>query len=551
MAKKKEGFFKRNYGALVLAALALILANAAYYAFTHYEGPSMYGDDPTYLYLAGAVVQGVFRINPGFIFSVRLMQFLPIAITYLLLGVNNLSSSLWDIVSYLGLIVVTFLIVRLKYNDRAALLSAFLVSVFPLMTQFSVNVSEDPPLAFVGALSLYLLMLAEKDKDRLKFFSSGLLLAVAWLISYEAAIVIAFVLLYALVELLRKKLSINRDSLFVIYGVAAPLILVFIYSAATINMPFAVFTVNSRFYSAIGTAVNGGPTIPSANTDLSYYTDLMFQYRLLSVITGGALQGLLQRLYVTFFAGPQNYEYGVYFYLFVPIAAALLVLRERRAYFFMAWFAFVFLLLEFGPMHVGISLNPFHITYLPTHRLERFIIPAVPAIAAVIGIGLDRMLAVKGRDMQLVNIAAVALLLGFLYVNNYYISEFHYWWMRYPQLIVMQPADFLRFNASVDRTAPIYIEAFFNGTTTLISYTGANFPFYVGRPTGQGITAVSGTESCSTFAEHSYVVWSGRPHCGNWVNLFNVTMPTDVPPYFIYSETPTLVSIPTNVYYVG
>ena len=94
---------RRSY--LVYGVLFLILLNAAHYGFTHYEGPSLYGDDPNYLYLASSVVNGNYRLSPGYIFSLRLMQFGPIALFYKLFGVTTLTSSLWDIFSYLGIIV--------------------------------------------------------------------------------------------------------------------------------------------------------------------------------------------------------------------------------------------------------------------------------------------------------------------------------------------------------------------------------------------------------------------------------------------------------------
>ena len=550
MPKKKKSFIAKNQRVLVAIALALILANAAFYAFTHFEGPTQFGDDPVYLNLAGAVVAGTFQISPGFIFSVRLMQFFPIAVSYALLGVNNLSSSLWDILSYLGMVVVTFLIVRLECNDRAALLSAFLLSIFPIVTWFSVNVSEDVPLAFIGALSIYMLLLAEKGGSKWHFFASGALLVVAWLISYEAGVLIVFMMLYALIELLRKKLSINRRSAYFAYGVVVPFLVVFAYSAVTVHLPFAVLTVNSRFYSAVGASVNGGPTIPSANTNLDYYPSFMFQYSFLSVILHSTPLTLFRNLYATIFSPVQNYEYGLYFYLLVPMAALLLLFKERRSYFFMLWAATMLLMLEFGPMHVGISLSPFNITYLLAHRLERYIIPAAPAIAGIIGIGFDKALAVKERRFLLINAAIVVILLGILYMSNLGISEFHYWWTRYPQMLVMQPADFLRYNPAVSQSTRIYLEGFINGTTLVISYLGAAFPFYVGRPSGQNLFLVSGSDNCSGFTSNSYVVWSGTARCSNWVDVFNDTPPKGVPAYFISAEASSLVDIPTNVYHV-
>jgi len=404
--------------ALVLVLLVAILANAAIYAFTHAEGPSGYADDPNYTYLASSVLNGAYQLNPGYIFSLRPGQFLPITFFYALFGVTNLTSTLWDITGYLGGILATFLIVKELYGNKAALLSAYLLSVFPLLTKYAVNTEEDVPLMFIGALALLFFIYAERRNKKYWYFASGAMLPFAWFISYEAGVVIAFMLLLAIVELLRKRILIDRTSIFFVYGIVILLLISFIYSASAIGKPFAFITSNNRFYSAVGARINGLPTIPTTNVNFDYYIQEMFQYQIATrLLQPGSLSGKLSNLVDMFTLMPQNYEYGVYFYMVIPAIAALLILREKRSILLLSAFAFFFLFLEFGPMHVGITLSPLAFQYVFAYRLHRFFMVLAPAMAGIIGIALAKALEVKNRYLLSADLVLVLLLLAFLYWN--------------------------------------------------------------------------------------------------------------------------------------
>ena len=543
----KKGTRENNL--LVALLLAAILVNAAVYAFTHAEGPSGYADDPNYTYLASSIIHGAYQLNPGYIFSMRPGQFLPIAFFYEILGVTNLSSTLWDITGYLGGMLVTFLIVRALYNNKGALISAYLLSVFPLLTKYAVNTEEDVPLMFISALALLFFIYAERSNRKLWYFASGAMLPFAWFISSAGAVPIAFILLLAAVELARRRIKPDMNSIFFVYGIAIPMLIAFIYSASAIGHPFTFITTNSRFYSEVGGKVNGLPTIPTTNTNLNYYVQEMFQYHLASeLLAGGSIGSKVSNIANEFSIIPQNYEYGVYFYMVIPAIAALLLLREKRSTLLLGAFGFMFLFLEFGPMHVGISLNPPAIHYLLIYRLHRFFMVLAPALAGVIGIALAKALEVKNRYLLCADVVLVLLLLAFLYWNNSLISYSYYWYQTYPEQIVMQASNFLRYN--VTGKPLVYLEAYWHNTT--ITYTGALFPTYFGDPsTSRVIFDITNTTPCSQFLPDNYVVWSGPPKCSDWKNVLNITIPKDAPSYFVDTETPTLIYRPTNVYFIG
>jgi 4-amino-4-deoxy-L-arabinose transferase-like glycosyltransferase len=532
---------------IVAALLTLIILNALYFSLTHFEGPSEYGDDPNYLYLGASVLNGSFHISPGYIFSTRLTEAFAVAFFYLLFGVNNLSSSLWNITSYIGIIIVTFLFVRLFYDDKAALLSAFVASVFPMVTEFAVNVGEDIPMTFVCSLAILFFLYGERFKSKAYYFGSGALLVVAWLTSYESAIVIAFVLLYALIELARKKVRLDRTGVCFICGIAFAFLIVFIFSQASSNSPFITITENLRFYSGVGKTVNGLPTIPSTNQDLMFYITAIFPYRITSLIGQFGFIGTVSSLASTIVSPMQNSEFGFYFYLVFPIMLILLLLKDKRSYFAIFWFSMLFLALEFGPMHIGISTNPLGIDYLPAYRLTRFLLIVTVPIAGIIGMGLAKLLESKNEYLLLCGALIALFVISVLFLVNYNTSNFYYYWQHYPEELVMQAVTFVK---AVPATTNIYLEGTYNGAN--VGYSSSEINTYLGNPLGNRVNfSITENTSCSAFAAHSYVIWSGGAHCANWQDVLNITTPEDIPSFIIQEENPILSYRPTNIYYVS
>ena len=540
-------FIKSYEKPIVAALLVLIILNALYFSFTHFEGPSEYGDDPNYLYLATSLLHGTFHLNPGYIFSVRLTEAFAIAAFYYAFGINNLSSSLWNITSYIGIIIVAFLFTRMFYDDRAALLSAFIASIFPLVTEFAVNVGEDIPLTFICSLAVLFFLYGERYESKIYYFASGAMLVAAWLTSYESAVVIAFVLFYGIIEILRKKAKLDRTGIFFVYGIALSFLIVFVFSQLNVGMPFITITENLRFYSGVGARVNGLPTIPSTNEDLMFYINAIFPYRLIPMVQQIGIAGAISNLGAMIVSPMQNSEFGFYFYLALPILFMLLLFREKRAYFSIFWFSFLFLALEFGPMHLGITTNPLGINYLPAYRLTRFLLIVTVPLASIIAIGLAKLLETKDRYLLPIGALLVLFALLVLYAVNYNVSNFWYYWQHYPQELVMQAANFVK---ALPATTMIYLEGTYNNAN--VGYSSSEINTYLGDPTGNRINfSITAATACSAFAANSYVIWSGSPKCSNWRNVLNITVPDDIPAFVVQSENFNLNYRPTNIYYAG
>lgn len=532
---------------LVFILLLVILSNAAYYTFSHFEGPSMYGDDTVYVSMAASVLQGTFRTN-SFIFSTRLVEAYTIAFFYYLMGVNNLSSSMWNIISYLGIILVTFLIVRFLYDDKAALVSAFVISIFPLVTKFAVNVGEDIPLAFVGSLAILLLLYAKRYDKRIYWFFSGALLFVTWLISVEGAVIIEFVFLYLLIEIVRKKIKINRKSLFFIIGFIVILLLTFLYSYLNSGHTFNTIITNFCFYSSVGTTACGHSTIPTTNNQLSFYINSMFQYHFVNSFLTNKNPFSYFYNNVFKFKGPT--DFGLYFYFVMIFGISLVAIRDKKSYFFLFWFVIMFALLEFGPMHVGIKTNPLGIVYILTYRLNRFLLPLVVPISAIIGIGISKLIDFKKYklpiSLSMVSLAIIVLIM--LFVSNYNISSFWYYWQSYPRSLIVPAAVYMRNIVPLNSSTMIYFEGLNSGGGN-IAYSGSAFSTYYGKPNAQNIQNIGPDIKCIHIKPRSYIVWSGKPKCNNWKNVYNIQDKEYIPKYIISQEKEQLPYIPTNIYY--
>jgi 4-amino-4-deoxy-L-arabinose transferase-like glycosyltransferase len=381
---------QRRVSLYLIFTIALMLF-ALLYSIINVGGPSFYGDDTTYLELAYTVLTHTFRESP-YIFSVRLLQIYPIAFFYYLFGINMISASLWDIISYVLTIGVVFWIGKELYNEEAGFISALLFTFFPLVVRLSATISDDIPMMFVTSLAVLAMVLGEIKNSRLWYFSSGVLALAPPIVTPEGAIIVVFLLIFFVIEILRRKIKL-KQGIYAIVGFLFAGFLLMLANYALSGNPLITLTVNSHFYSAVG----GKNTIPSTNTNLNFYPSTMFPYMLISLWSTSLKSGNFANAFS--FLSPSvfvpNSRVGFYFYTLIIAIAYLLVKRERRAYVPLLWFAICFTYLELGPMHV--SLHPFY--YLLSYRLGRFLTIIAPPTALLLGFAIERAMQ-KGSKIK-------------------------------------------------------------------------------------------------------------------------------------------------------
>ena len=482
--------------------LLCILLFAVAYSIIFVDGPSFYGDDVTYLNLAYNVLHGNF-VEGTYIFSVRLLQVLPIALFYKLFGVSLLTDSAWNILSFLGIITVSFFMAKELFGNLAGAISALLAAFFPLVVVYSSTIGEDIPLAFLTSLALLSLLYAQRRNSGKWYMLSGILLVASFLISPEAAIVGVIVLLYLIVEVLSKKITVDRTSIHIVYGIAIALIVLMAFNYFNSQNPLITFDVNFHFYSAVGQP----GTIPSTNSDPMFYFGVMFPYQLYSTISSYSYVG--NSIFTLFAArvvsADQTSSTGFYFYALVIALLYLIATREKKAYFALFFFLAGFLYLEFGPMHV--SLFPFE--YILSYRLDRFMmIIAVPAMV-LMGIAISKFIEENPFRNAYITSVTAFLIIAFLILTSIPIN------LNWHQVVVYQRYDQMAISSyllNVSSSATIYypnsdpsinIYAQFKNNTRFIPYWQFT--------------------NCTRFKAGSYVVVPRYPSSGSVDNATSCT----------------------------
>ncbi len=308
-----------------IALIVLVIISFAY-NIIFLIGPSFYGDDASYLDLAYSVVTGTFR-ESGYIFSIRLMQFLPIALFYKLFGFSLLAGALWDIISFTSTLVIVYFIGKKLYNELAGLLSSLLLFGIPFVTMLAPTISDDITAMFLSSLSFLFYLYAREDKNKLFFFLSGFIIYLSILTTPEAAFMAITLFAIIIIDLIRKKISINKISLWFIYGIIFSFILfmpinyyfsyndcnnVTISFSTLCRNPIFPITLDSKFYSSVGAA----DTIPSTDIDPRFYLDMMFPNNIIFNLLSNNIRALLNtNIFINNFSG--FYFYYLFFFIFL------------------------------------------------------------------------------------------------------------------------------------------------------------------------------------------------------------------------------------------
>lgn len=505
--------------------LLLIVFYALVYSIVFVGGPSFYGDDTTYLELASSVLQGSF-IQSGYIFSVRILMVLPIAIFYKLFGVSLLSSSAWDITTYLLSIIIAFYLGKELYNKYAGVVAALLLTFFPLVNTLSATISDDIPMMFVVSSVMLSLLYATRKKSRFWYFVTGGLLVASPLVTPEGVIAVMVSFVYLAIEFARGKVAIEKKTTFYLaYGLIAAGILLMIFNFSTSGNPLITLTTNSHFYSAVGTQ----GTIPSTNTDPLFYPDTMFPYDLSRIFANNIISLDLNPLSIWNQINVINYNVvGFYFYFFVLATIYLLVRREKRSYYIIFWFFASFLYLEFGPMHI--SLNPF--VYLMSYRLQRFLtFIAVPTVVTI-GIASASMIEKGPRVKMYAGVVISLASILFLILSSIPINTMWFTILtleRYDQIAIAN-----------------YIMQLPNTTRIFTASAFSSVPIYIGFNNLNRISAYDAIPSCKLIPNNTYVIMpkynqmfnlnytpNPLPYCPSWRLVLYPQISGSYPDYMV------------------
>lgn len=361
-----------------LALLAIILLIAITFIVANFDGPSMKGDDWEYSALAFCTISpcGGHLTTTSF-FNIRYMEVLPISLSYLLLGVTPVASSLWAALAYLLTIVVVFYLCLELFGDvRVAALAALLFAFFPLVLKYATTVDDDMAMMLLLSLSALFLARGERRKSDAQFLLSGFFALIAFTASPSALGFVVVILVYwvALVAMRKRNLGSFRMFLF---GMLLAIAAIMFADTVMFHNPLTSIQESLAWYES---------PISDVNTNLAYYYPIMF-------------------------ANPLSISSaGLYFYAFVLAAIYLVAKREKKSYFPIFWAVLGFLLMEYAVNRVNLP------AYAPVFAQERYLLFIAMPVAATVGIAIMKLYnsLMKNRIAKaaLVVIAVVVLVDG-------------------------------------------------------------------------------------------------------------------------------------------
>jgi len=296
-------------------------------------------DDLAYTNYANSLSKG--EIQQGTLtLSTRLGLIYPTSVLYLMFGVNDFSSVLFVLLASIGNIILIFYFGKLLFNEKVGLISAFLLSFFPLEVVYSTKLFSDLPSAFFMALGVYLFLYSEKKKPNTAlYFLSGISIGIGYLIRESALLIGLFFIIYVLYKRrIKKYYFLVPAGILVIFALES-----FVFYQLTGNPFFRA--EESQKYLAEAVAAHdyfGRLNFPSG---LFHYPYMILTNKLLSS-----------------------------FYIF--IFAALLyciIYRKKRSYVILLWFIPLILYLSFGSSSFS--------KYIPFRAVDRYLeIVTIPGI---------------------------------------------------------------------------------------------------------------------------------------------------------------------------
>jgi|GEM_PF-985369 len=328
-----------------------------------------WSDDPGYCWDAYRIATGSIDV-PRYLPGLRSMTTYPIAFFFSIFGVSNFSATIYPLLCSLGNVVLIFCIGKLLFDKKTGLIAAFLLSFYPLDVINATWIMPDVPIAFFMAISVFLFLAGEREKDGEKnklYFLSGIFVGVAYLVRESGLMILFFFIPYMLYRMAsERKIKFNYAWFF------AGIVLVILLEGVFYSVRSGSFEDMTLRYRVVTSFYHKGAA--GINSDLGYLP-----------------RGLLNLDNKNNFRWDNIYEvhYGLFYYLIIPAILYVLVARKKNAYVLVLWAVVLFTWSNFGSM----SLTE----YIPIHRLYRHLtiieIPSILILGYVLGLGL------KGRGM--------------------------------------------------------------------------------------------------------------------------------------------------------
>ena len=329
--------------------LIIILVFALFLRLYFFVGPNL-NDDIDYISSAYMVSNG--NLQPLYgnsINAIRSMITIPVALSFKLFGVNVLSASLYPLLCSLITITATFYIGKILVNEHLGLLSAAILSFFPVDIAFSTQLVPTIPVTMFMTLSIALFLYAGNNDNRVLFFLSGVMAGFSYLANIMTFIIIfSIALSYLIIE--RK---IKKEYFIVIAG----FLLIFSMEC------FFMFLNTGDLLHRLD-VIHETEKMIGTNTAMDYYPRVM-----------------LRAINVDFNAHEGNL--GIYVHLFfIGSMFSLFIKPEKQLWFLILSFFLIMSYLQFGVMTS---------TFKPIAKWVRYLIVFGPTFSLVIAYMFEKL----------------------------------------------------------------------------------------------------------------------------------------------------------------
>lgn len=349
-ADRRNGFLNIN-NILILALIIRILCFSGF----------VLGDDPNYADDAQAILDGRYPpLCDLCVFSFRPILLYSIGFSLKWLGWSEFNFVLPILLSSLISIYLIYRLAEMLFDKATGLLAALLLTVYPLDVIHATTMSNDIMLSMLVALSMLLMLKGFKSggwKSSLCFAAAGVILGTATGVKINAVPIIGVFVLIIVYSAWKERRFNKGTVLFIISWVLIQVVFSAVYYFKTgdfLAHIHAELIFNKKFNPS--GFVNTAASLKDA---LLYYP----QYMLCLKAEGHPDYAF--------------YPYGFVYPVFLLGVLYFVCKRETKAIIPLAWFAYLFLMMEFAPLRV----SPY---YQPIHRLIRFLsIISIPALLVV------------------------------------------------------------------------------------------------------------------------------------------------------------------------
>ncbi len=250
----------------------------------------------------------------------------------------------------MGIIIVTYFLGKTLFNERVGLISAILLSVFPLFLFYTTQYGPDIPLTFFVSSSILFFIKGEQNpKIRKRFyFLSGLFMGFAYITKITFAVFFPLYLIYIIKKILEDK-KFHRDYLFLLIGL------------------LMVFILENVYYHTITDQwlLNLRSNFVTYNIPLNPNPDTYFYFK-----------ALFNMITIDDF-----YFFGFFSYIALPSILYLIKKREKNSFYVIVWLILIYIMMEF--------IIPLLTSIQAIEKDVRFLIILLPPFVIIISKFLD------------------------------------------------------------------------------------------------------------------------------------------------------------------